>query len=88
MNAYGKEIMDLLLDVVSERRLTVLCTLHQLELAQQYGDRIIGMKAGQIVLDTPRPEVALATMQQLYQGDVRVDQTSVPATDNNALPST
>lgn len=84
----GKEIMDLLIDVVSERRLTVLCTLHQLELAQEYGDRIIGMKAGQIVLDTPRPGVGLATMQQLYQGDVRVDQTSAPAVDNTALTST
>ncbi|SDJ34270.1 ABC transporter, partial [Vreelandella titanicae] len=83
----GKEIMDLLLDVVSERRLTVLCTLHQLELAQQYGDRIIGMKAGQIVLDTPRQQVALATMQQLYQGDVRVDQISPPTVDNAALPT-
>lgn len=84
----GKEIMDLLLDVVAERQLTVLCTLHQLELAQQYGDRIVGMKAGQIVLDSPRQQVALATMQQLYQGDVRVDQTSAPATAITAIPST
>lgn len=84
----GREIMDLLLDVVSERRLTVLCTLHQLELAQQYGDRIIGMKAGQIVLDTPRQEASLTTMQQLYQGDVRVGQASAPTVDNAALPTT
>lgn len=84
----GREIMDLLLDVVSERRLTVLCTLHQLELAQQYGDRIIGMKAGQIVLDTPRQEASLSIMQQLYQGDVRVGQTSAPTVDNAALPTT
>jgi phosphonate transport system ATP-binding protein len=84
----GKEIMDLLLDVVTERQLTVLCTLHQLELAQEYGDRIIGMKAGQIVLDTPRQEVELATIQQLYQGDVRVDQTSAPAASSKATLTT
>ena len=83
----GREIMDLLLDVVAERQLTVLCTLHQLELAQQYGDRILGMKAGQIVLDSPRQLVALTTMQQLYQGDVRVDQRSAPATATTAIPS-
>lgn len=85
----GKEIMDLLLDVVTERQLTVLCTLHQLELAQEYGDRIIGMKAGQIVLDTPRQEAELATIQQLYQGDVRVDQTSsAPAASSKATLTT
>ncbi|RUR56327.1 phosphonate ABC transporter ATP-binding protein [Vreelandella populi] len=70
----GREIMDLLLDVVTERGMTVLCTLHQLELAQQYGDRIVGMKAGRIVLDAPRQQVALDDMQQLYQGETRVDQ--------------
>ncbi|HDZ49220.1 hypothetical protein LCGC14_0185880 [marine sediment metagenome] len=85
----GREIMDLLLDVVAERQLTVLCTLHQLELAQQYGDRIVGLKAGQIVLDSPRQQVALATMQKLYQGDVRVDQTNnTPVDDTPAISST
>ncbi|MBE0403513.1 phosphonate ABC transporter ATP-binding protein [Halomonas citrativorans] len=70
----GREIMDLLLDVVAERGMTVLCTLHQLEFAQQYGDRIVGMKAGRIVLDAPRQQVKLDDMQQLYQGETRVDQ--------------
>lgn len=46
------------------------------------------MKAGQIVLDTPRQDAALATMQQLYQGDVRVDQTSVQDAATTAIPST
>lgn len=76
----GREIMDLLLDVVAERGMTVLCTLHQLELAQQYGDRIVGMKAGRIVLDAPRQQVALDDMQQLYQGETRVDQPLLAAT--------
>lgn len=69
----GREIMDLLIDVVSERGLTVLCSLHQLELAEEYGDRILGMKAGRLELDGPRSNVDLAAMRQLYQGDVRVD---------------
>jgi phosphonate transport system ATP-binding protein len=73
----GREIMDLLLEVVSERCLTVLCTLHQLELAQQYGDRIVGMKAGTVVLDSPRSTVSLNAMRELYQGETRVDQTSL-----------
>ncbi|MAP35922.1 MAG: ABC transporter, partial [Halomonas sp.] len=61
----------------SERGLTVLCTLHQLELAQQYGDRIVGMKAGTVVLDSPRSTVSLNSMRELYQGETRVDQTSL-----------
>lgn len=81
----GREIMDLLLEVVSERGLTVLCTLHQLELAQQYGDRIVGMKAGTVVLDTPRESASLKDMQTLYQGESRVEQA--PALSKNRQPS-
>ncbi|WNL38719.1 ATP-binding cassette domain-containing protein [Halomonas sp. PAMB 3232] len=75
----GREILDLLLDVVIERGMTVLCTLHQLELAKQYGDRIVGMKAGRIVLDTPRTTASCDEMRALYQGDTRVDQTAAPS---------
>ena len=69
----GGEIMDLLIEVVQEHKLTVLCSLHQLELASAYGDRILGMKAGRIELDEPRTSINIETMRQLYQGDVRVD---------------
>ncbi|MFW5824748.1 MAG: phosphonate ABC transporter ATP-binding protein [Marinobacter sp.] len=69
----GREIMDLLMDVASERSITVLCTLHQLELVEAYGDRIVGMKAGRIILDQPRKQVSFSAIQSLYAGDARVD---------------
>lgn len=71
----GREIMDLLMDVASERRITVICTLHQLELVESYGDRIVGMKAGRIVLDQSRSQASLNAIKRLYHGEVRVDQT-------------
>lgn len=83
----GREIMDLLIDVVQERKLTVLCSLHQLELASAYGDRILGMKAGRIELDEPRPSIDIETMQQLYQGDVRVDTQAIQTPTKSPLPT-
>ncbi|MGM0986700.1 MAG: phosphonate ABC transporter ATP-binding protein [Pseudomonadota bacterium] len=83
----GREIMDLLIDVVNERGLTVLCSLHQLELAQQYGDRILGMKAGRVELDAPRDGVDAAAMQGLYHGAVRVDSHPPAATERPLSPS-
>jgi phosphonate transport system ATP-binding protein len=71
----GREIMELLLEIVRERGMTVLCSLHQLELASEYGDRVVGMKAGQIELDADRQSLDYETMNQLYQGAVRVDET-------------
>ncbi len=70
----GRAVMELLIDIVRERGMTVLCSLHQLELASEYGDRVVGMKAGRIELDAPRHELDRDTMAGLYQGVVRVDE--------------
>ncbi|MGM0434892.1 MAG: phosphonate ABC transporter ATP-binding protein [Pseudomonadota bacterium] len=74
----GREVMDLLMDIVSEHGMTVLCSLHQLELAGEYGDRVLGMKAGRIELDAARESVDRHRMGQLYEGTVRVDTTPAP----------
>ncbi len=71
----GREIMDLLVNIVNERGMTVLCSLHQLELATEYGDRVVGMKAGRMHIDTPRHDADLHSLEALYRGDVRVDAT-------------
>jgi phosphonate transport system ATP-binding protein len=63
----GHEVMALLLDIVREHGMTVLCSLHQLELASAYGDRVLGMKAGRIELDAARDDVDRDAMSRLYQ---------------------
>ncbi|OAZ89393.1 phosphonate ABC transporter ATP-binding protein [Halomonas sp. G11] len=83
----GREIMDLLIDIVQERGLTVLCSLHQLELANHYGDRVLGMKAGRIELDSPRRSTDIDTMKQLYQGDVRVDKLASQTPADSPAPA-
>lgn len=72
----GIEVMDLLWEVVREHKMTVFCTLHQLDLAQNYADRIVGMKAGQIVLDSNHDASDKESLSRLYQGETRVDGAS------------
>lgn len=69
----GRQVMDLLQEIVRDQGITVLCSLHQLDLAREYGDRVIGMKAGEIALDQPRAALSAERMEQLYHGVVRVD---------------
>lgn len=63
----GKEVMDLLWSIVREQKLTVICTLHQLELAQEYGDRLIGLRDGKIQLDTAVSHLNPQDLGNLYQ---------------------
>jgi phosphonate transport system ATP-binding protein len=47
------QVMRLIRDIGVEQNLTVLCSLHQVDLALSWGDRVIGLRAGRVVLDTP-----------------------------------
>ena len=47
------QVMDLLKSISRERDLTVLCSLHQVDLALSWGDRIVGLRTGRTVLDLP-----------------------------------
>ncbi|GGY84396.1 phosphonate ABC transporter ATP-binding protein [Marinobacter zhanjiangensis] len=73
----GIEVMDLLWEVVREHKMTVFCTLHQLDLAKSYADRIVGMKAGRIVLDSNQDSADKESLATIYQGETRVDGTSM-----------
>ena len=44
-------IMSLLKKINREYNITVVCNLHQVDLAMKYSDRIIGLLEGQIMFD-------------------------------------
>ncbi len=74
----GREVMELLWEIGRERGLTVVCILHQPELALEFGDRLLALKAGRIVLDGPASGFSAGDLNVLYEDD------EVPA--SGALP--
>ncbi|WP_026361383.1 phosphonate ABC transporter ATP-binding protein [Amycolatopsis nigrescens] len=51
------QVMRLIREIARERDLTVLCSLHQVELALSLADRIVGLRSGRVVLDEPAREL-------------------------------
>jgi phosphonate transport system ATP-binding protein len=47
----GALVMDTLRSVASDAGLTVVATLHQVEVARRYADRILGLRQGRLVFD-------------------------------------
>lgn len=45
------EIMNLLLKICTKKGITLITSLHYLELAKKYGSRIIGLKNGEVVFE-------------------------------------
>jgi len=51
--ALGREVLDLLRAHARERGTTVLCSLHQIDLARAYADRVVALHRGQVIFDGP-----------------------------------
>lgn len=62
----SKVIMDHLKSITSEMNITCLVNLHQVEVAQDYSDRIIGLKEGKIVFDGPKLKLSEERINHIY----------------------
>ncbi|ERN40485.1 phosphonate ABC transporter, ATP-binding protein [Rubidibacter lacunae KORDI 51-2] len=62
----ARAVLVLLRSLCDREGLTVVCNLHQVEWAQQYSDRILGLRDGQLVLDRPTARVTESDLACLY----------------------
>lgn len=61
------EILDLLVGLAENRKLTLLISLHQVELARHHAQRIVALRNGQIAFDMPAHALDECCIQQLYR---------------------
>lgn len=64
--ASGLAVMELLQDIATERGLTVVAALHQMDIARGYTQRIVGLKKGRIELDLPASETSTSELEKLF----------------------
>jgi len=64
------QVLELLLRIATEDQMTVIVTLHQVELALGWAHRIVGLNSGKVVLDRPAAGLSQADVMDVYQ---RVD---------------
>jgi phosphonate transport system ATP-binding protein len=60
-------VLGLLRTLCRVEGLTVVCNLHQVEFARQYSDRILGLRAAQLVVDKPTSQVGAADLERIYK---------------------
>lgn len=74
----SQQVMNLIREIGMERSLTVVCSLHQVELALSWGDRIIGLRAGSLVLDTSTEGLGKDQVMEIY-GQVATSTAEIAA---------
>lgn len=56
-----------------EDGITTLVNLHYIDMAMEYADRIIGLRAGELVFDGPASQVTEKTFEEIYGRSIRPD---------------
>ncbi|NLG55931.1 MAG: phosphonate ABC transporter ATP-binding protein [Rhodococcus sp.] len=60
------QVMALISQIASEDSLTVVCSLHQVELALSFGHRLVGLRGGKLVLDKPVSSIDKSETMEIY----------------------
>lgn len=64
----SRAILRLLHAASRESGATVLCSLHQVELAREFADRVVAMRRGRLVFDGKPGELDAETLGRIYDG--------------------
>jgi phosphonate transport system ATP-binding protein len=67
------QVMSYLKKINKEDNITTIVNLHFIDMAMEYADRIIGMRAGEVVFDGPVSEVNEKTFEEIYGRSIRED---------------
>ena len=76
----SRQIMRLIRELCAERDLAAIINIHDVALAQQFADRIVGLRAGQIVFDGLPSELTSEMLTTIY-GEEDWDTTPEPLDD-------
>ena len=62
----SRQALDTLVQVTRERGITLVATLHQVDMALAHFPRIIGLREGHLMFDLPTAEVTRERLERLY----------------------
>ncbi len=68
------QVMDDFKKINQELNISVLINIHHVDLALKYADRVIGIKAGEIIYDGPTSEVSHDVLTQIYGRELAADE--------------
>ncbi|MCF6411133.1 phosphonate ABC transporter ATP-binding protein [Pseudalkalibacillus salsuginis] len=80
------QVMKYLKKINSEDNITTIVNLHFIDMAMEYADRIIGMRAGEIVFDGPASKVNEKTFEEIYGRPIKEDDIRGGTEENVETP--
>lgn len=64
----AKQVMEDFRRINKDMNISILINIHHVDLALEYADRVIGIRAGEVVYDGPSSEVTQEVLDRIYCG--------------------
>lgn len=74
--ASSENVMKYLKKISEEDGITTIVNLHQVDFARQFADRIVGIKAGEVVFDGKPDKLSRSIIEQIYFQEGHTDGNS------------
>jgi len=86
----ARRVMELLAQINRKRQVTVVVSLHQVDIAMRFCPRVVALRRGKVVYDGPSAALTPAMLRELYGTDAAelLDGTTLPDTLAPATPAT
>ena len=88
----SEDVMGYLAAAATERDLTTITSLHQVNIAREFGERFIGLRDGAVIFDGAESELTMDMVKQIYYEDPdeaeSIDQTDTAPEASGALLNT
>src|SRR6188474_2135566 len=87
----SRQIMRLIKELCSERKLSAIINIHDVMLAQMFAERIVGLRLGEIVYDGPPDQLTPAVLTSIYgeedwSATIRKVDEEIPEEADNVVP--
>ena len=70
--ATAEKVMRYLRQAAEERNLTTVASLHQVNIAREFGERFLGLRDGKLVFEGTRGDLTMDVVEEIY-GDVQTE---------------
>jgi phosphonate transport system ATP-binding protein len=64
----ARDVMGYMKDASDARGLTTVASLHQVDIARQFGDRFLGIRDGEVIFNGTRDELTMDIFDEIYYG--------------------
>jgi phosphonate transport system ATP-binding protein len=75
----SRKVMELLTEIAQEDDIPVLINIHEVHLAEEFADRILGLSDGELVFDGSVAELTDEVKDRIYRGGEAVNTADSPA---------